>query len=460
MRIKTAVPLTLLLALVAALPAQAATRFVIRGAGFGHGVGMSQYGALGMAQQGRSYREILRHYYTDTSLGRLNRVTYVRVLVQSRGVIRFTGATTAAGRRLDPTRTYSAVASAGRVALRAPDGRLMGTAGVPLRISGRGTVTLLGSGRYRGALELRPAGRGLNAINAVNLEDYVRGVVARESPSSWPAEALRAQAVAARTYAITTSKNQPGFDHYNDTRSQVYGGVAAETLTTDAAVAATRSEVVTYQGRPATTYFFSTSGGRTENSEFGFPGGAAQSWLRSVEDPADRVSPRHRWGPITMTMSQAQRRLGGLVRGTFRSIEVTQRGISPRIVRAEVVGSGGRTRTDGPTLRARFGLNDTWAYFAVIETSGTGSPDRPSEGDDVGAGMAAALLRGRSAVTGTIRPARRGTRVVVQRRVGGRWQRVRTVRTGARGGYRAPVASAGRYRVVVNRLPGPAVDVR
>ena len=92
-------------------------------------------------------------------------------------------------------------------------------------------------------------------------------MVSRESPSSWPAEALKAQAVAARTYAITTSKAGDGWDQYADTRSQVYGGVAAETASTNAAVAATRGQVVTYDGEPVVTFFFSTSGGRTENVE-------------------------------------------------------------------------------------------------------------------------------------------------------------------------------------------------
>ena len=82
---------------------------------------------------------------------------------------------------------------------------------------------------YRGALEFRPGTfGGMNTINAVDVDDYVQGVVPLESPSSWPAEALKAQAVAARTYALTTTKSGAGFEHYPDTRSQVYGGVSAE----------------------------------------------------------------------------------------------------------------------------------------------------------------------------------------------------------------------------------------
>ena len=137
-----------------------------------------------------------------------------------------------------------------------------------------------------------------------------------ESPSSWPIEALKAQAVAARTYAIATSKGGAGFEHYADTRSQVYGGVAVETPTTNRAVAETAGQVVTYQGRPVVTYFFSTSGGRTENVENSL-GGTPQPWLRSVEDPYDDVSPRHRWKPVRMTLgaagAQAERPRQGLL---------------------------------------------------------------------------------------------------------------------------------------------------
>ena len=185
----------------------------------------------------------------------------------------------------------------------------------------------------------------MNAINAVSLEDYVAGVVSRESPSSWPLEALKAQAVAARTYAVTTSKAGAGFDQYADTRSQVYGGVAAETASTNQAVAATRGQVVTYEGEPVVTFFFSTSGGRTENVENTNLGTAPKPWLKSVADPYDGVSPKHRWGPIKLTLRAGRRASSsGLVKGRFKGIKVVRRGRSPRIVSADIVGTGGRTR--------------------------------------------------------------------------------------------------------------------
>jgi stage II sporulation protein D len=249
MKTRILAPLAALAALLAlAGPAIAAkTRFTVRGAGYGHGVGMSQWGAYGYATHGWGYQEILAHYYTDTAIGATGSRT-VRVLLQSTAVARFSGASAAAGKRLDPALTYRVRRgrTAGTVELLSPAGKRMARATAPLRATGPAPLLLGGSGRYRGALEFRPSGTmGVAAINAVGLEDYVRGVVARESPSTWPIEALKAQAVAARTYAVTTSKAGDGFDQYADVRSQVYGGVAAETAPTDEAVSATRGEVVT-----------------------------------------------------------------------------------------------------------------------------------------------------------------------------------------------------------------------
>ena len=138
-----------------------------------------------------------------------------------------------------------------------------------------------------------------------------------ESPASWPAEALKAQAIAARTYAITTAKSA-AFDHYADTRSQVYKGVGIETASTNAAVADTRGQIVTYQGQPVVTYFFSTSGGRTESVENTSLGREPRPWLQSVEDEFDNVSPRHRWTTkLTMALGGDEARLArpGLVQG-------------------------------------------------------------------------------------------------------------------------------------------------
>jgi SpoIID/LytB domain protein len=266
-----------------------ASQLVIDGAGYGHGVGMSQEGALGFAEHGWSYTAILDHYYTGTTIGQAPPNTVVRVLLHGK-------------------------------------------------------------------------------VKRIALEAYVRGVVAAEVSSSWPAAALEAQAVASRTYAITAHAGGSKFDLYSDDRSQVYLGKAAETTATNAAVAATAGQIVTYGGQPAVTYFFAGSGGRTESVQNAFPGSTPQPWLVGVADPYD-AGPLHRW-TVTMSFAAAASRLRGLVSGSFEGIEVLKRGSSPRIVSAYVLGSRGRTLVSGPELAARLGLYDTWAYFGVKDSRG------------------------------------------------------------------------------------------
>jgi stage II sporulation protein D len=482
----------LLGALALAPAAPAASRLVIKGHGYGHGIGMSQYGALGFAQHGSGYKEILGHYYEQTSVAPLATRPDVRVLLQSGRRVVVSGVVAGAGRRLKATTTYSARNVGGRVALYSPKGHRLATADSPLRLAapGDGAFTLRGpaangtrDGRYRGALEVRASGSGVQAVNAVDLEDYVRGVVSAESPSTWPAEALKAQAVAARTYAVTTNVGSltDGIDQYADTRSQMYKGVAAEFPSTDAAVAATSGQVVVQNGKPVTTYFFSTSGGHTEDIQNSFVGALPRAWLKGVDDPFDSISPRHSWGPYTFSQARAQARLKGLVRGRFRGITVLQRGVSPRIVRAEVNGTNGVTQVTGPQLRARFGLFDTWATFTYISSNAKkkktktpsssggddGSTDTSSGGtatpgtDGSGGEVAAAARAHTAQITGTIRPAPRGRRLAVQRRLdGGRWRTVSATVVGHGGRYRVTVVGPGTYRVAMGDVTGPALDVR
>jgi len=449
--------------LVAAGSAQAASRLTVRGAGFGHGVGMSQYGAYGFAQNGFSYDEILAHYYTGTKLGSSGAKT-VRVLLQG-SVSRssFSGARSASGRRLNPASTYSVAhgSRAGTVKLLSASGRPLKTFTGVLKVrSAGGGVRLSGVGIYRGRLEYRAAGVfGVQAVNAVGMEKYVRGVVARESPSSWPAEALKAQAVAARTYALTTSKGGNGFDQYPDTRSQVYGGVPAETASTNAATRATRREVVTYDGTPVVTYFFSTSGGRTENVENTSLGTEPLPWLKSVRDPYDSASPKHRWGPYRWSLDTAARKLSGLVRGSLKGIDVVRRGRSPRIVLADVVGSAGRTRVTGATLRARLGLYDTWAYFSSIRTRRAREPRSilGLAGVDPQARLASRAGR---RLEGEVFPAVKGATVTLQRRERRGWRKVGAATTDSLGRYAYLADRPGRYRARYLIDAGPAVRLR
>lgn len=349
--------------LAAPAGAGAAKRWVIKGAGFGHGIGLSQYGAYGFAKKGSGYRAIVKHYYSGTEVGE-RASGNVRVLLrpyQSR--VKISGASAACGAKLSEKKAYTARRSGSKVVLRNKKGSRVAGCKV-LAATGGASVNLIGKGAYRGAIVVRPSSvpGTVNAINSLDMEQYLRGVIARESPSSWPLDALKAQALAARSYAAFGGVGGDGFDFYDDTRSQVYGGVRAETGRTNKAVAQTTDEVVLHKGKVAQTFFFSTSGGHTENNEFSFIGGTPQAYLRGVSDPYDDASPYHRW-TRKLSLGQMQAELGGLVRGKLRRIVVTKRGASPRIVRAKLVGSGGTTTASGPTLRAYLGLPDTWATF-------------------------------------------------------------------------------------------------
>ena len=345
-----------------------AKKWVVKGAGFGHGTGMSQYGAKGFAARGTPYSSILGHYYTGTTLGTAPSQT-VRVLLRPYlPSARFRGAGSACGVGLKPGKTYVAKRKGAGVVLRTKKGIRVAKCSGLLSATGAPTVELIGKGAYRGALEVRPSsvpGR-LNAINAVEIEDYLKGVVPKESPASWPLEALKAQAVAARSYAIATPVKGNGFDQYDDTRSQLYAGVSAEAARTNQAVDATRSQVVLYNGKVAQTFFFSTSGGHTENNEhssLGF-GGTPIPYLRGVPDPyeAEAGAPYYRW-KRKFSLGRMNSLLGSLVRGKLKKVIVTQRGASPRIVRANLIGSRGTTTVTGPQLRDQLGLPDTWATF-------------------------------------------------------------------------------------------------
>jgi SpoIID/LytB domain protein len=447
------------LAALAAAPAGAAERWSLRGAGWGHGIGMSQYGAYGFAKNGTGYRDILRHYYTGVSIDQRDG-NVVRVLLQpNRSAVTFRGATRAGDRELAEDSTYRATRSGSSVVLRSSTGRELERYDDVMTVSGGDAVKLngradngVGDGIYRGSLDVRVArGSGLNAINSLGLESYVMGVVGNESPSSWPAEALKAQAVAARTYALASNVGGRGFNQYADTRSQVYRGVLSETPSTMRATQSTAGEVVTYGGNVATTFFFSTSGGQTENIENAFPGSAPKPWLKGVKDPYDDASPYHRWGPFSYSRKGLGARLGSWVKGRFRRIDITQRGVSPRVVKARVVGSRGRTAVTGPQLRTRLGLRDTWLYVRRVRTRTSSA-----------GGFARAASRGRlpttiaGSVTGTNGP------VTLQRREGGRWVPftelpVRHTRDGLR--YELDVARPGAYRVIAGWAPGPVVRV-
>ena len=482
MRRLPAILVVTLAAGLAAPAAQGATSLVLRGAGYGHGVGMSQYGTLGFAQHGWDYRRILGYYYKGTAIGKLTTGPTVRVLLQS-GHSRYSvsGAASAGTLKLDPAIAYTVVLAQGQVVLRrgtkdlgTVDGtlRLMAPAGAALTLAGPAANGLTG-GAYRGAIDITRSGSGLIAVNTLPMESYVAGVISAEVSASWPAEALKTQAVAARSYAMTTNAGGLGdlFTQYADTRSQMYRGVHAETPATNAATKATAGEVVTYAGEPVVTYFFSTSGGTTENVENSFIGSDPKPWLKGVPDPYDGVSPSHRWGPLKFTLADATRRLSGYVQGRLKRIRVVQRGVSPRIVRAQIIGTRGTSAITGPQLRRAFGLRDSWIIFRTFSTDVTKkpavktpapvTPPTPAGGTKVGGpgptGGASAARAPRLMIAGRISPARRGRWATVERRRGTTWTRAVDVLLSGGGRYRSTLPGPGVYRVRFGDMTGPQV---
>ena len=446
------------------------TTLYMQGGGYGHGIGMSQYGAYGYALHGWNYQQILAHYYTGTALGTTNPAQTVRVLLGG-GSAAFAGATQAGGKQLNPSLTYDVVplANGSLKLVNQSNGKAVGTFKAPLTATGPAPLSVAGLGTYRGSLEFRPNGSGgVYTVNVVGLDDYVQGVIAAEMPSTWSAEALKAQAVAARTYAITTDVAGGFYNLYPDTRSQMYRGVAAETPATDAAVAATSGQIVTYNGAPAVTYFFASSGGYTENVEDAWPGATPDPWLRGVPDPYDNAGgdPYHHW-TRQMSLGAATKDLGKLVKGSLVGIRVTKHGASPRIMTASVIGTRGTVSVTGSQLEGAFGLLSTWATFTTISSSAgptpTAGPSRAESDLAIIAQMKRAFGQMDNAsqtLRGSIFPGRKGARATVEVRAGKHWRKSGVVRLGPGGRYSVRLAVAGVYRVVYRGLAGPSVDVR
>lgn len=347
--------------------ASAAVSWIVHGRGFGHGVGMSAYGAYGFAKQGKSYRFILGHYYRGTSIGTVDRVHVVRVLLDvAPADVEFSGATSACGERLDPRRSYEAHRNGGSVVLRSSGGKRLAGCGRKLRAAGRGKITIAGHGTYRGALETVPTesdAGSLNVVNALALEQYAKGVMPNEVPPSWPMEELKAHALAVRSIALTGNVGGNGFDLYSDTRSQVYEGLESEYDRTNEAVAATRGQVVAYKGDVAETLYSACSGGHTESAVNVF--GGSVPYLVGVPDPYDHYCPLHKW-TLEFTGPEISSRLGAYLKGRLKRVVITKTGVSPRIVTAKLIGTGGDSTVTGSQLSVALGGYDTWMKFQKV----------------------------------------------------------------------------------------------
>jgi len=360
----------------------------ITGRGYGHGVGLSQYGAQGRAADGQLAPQILSHYYQGTTLGTMSN-SQVRVLVlqafaasatnpvqvYGRGgawTIDGISATFPADARLRFTPTTSGTATTWRVTVTAASGSTLYSAAsaASLRIRpGSGTVLQLWSkpsayDHFRGVLRLigkTDATARVNVVNELPMETYLRGVVPAEVPATWPAEAVKAQAIAARSYAAYRLHPSTGtFDLYADTRSQMYLGKLVEKAGSDSAVSATASVVLrTPGGGIANALFSSTGGGATENNENVFVSATGQktagvySYLRGSMDrradgsPYDGASPYATWSTKTYTLAQFQAWFAADARtnvGTLVAIDLRDRGVSGRLISVTLIGLDGTTK--------------------------------------------------------------------------------------------------------------------
>lgn len=379
--------------------------FAFTGHGFGHGHGLSQWGSYGAAQQGLTGAQILDFYYPGTTTGTSGNPT-VRV-----SVVGVTGGVTvlptsrsgalAAIRDDQPTplalpsavngaavTQWRVLSTAGTQTLQGfwsnawqaypPTGGWSTTAAVGFR-GASGIVSALRSDGtvrdYRGDLVLQSAG-GVLAIDRVPLESYLRSVTPSESPASWPAAALQAQAVAARTYTVHSMSSSRPYDICDSTACQVYSGVAAYTIagslvrsyeaaSTDAAVAATAGQIRLYGGSPILAQFSSADGGWTSDG--------GEPYLPAQPDPYDGVVPNgsHSW---TATVSATQ--VGAAVGvGSATSITVNSRDGNGdwggRTTSVTITGVSGTVTETGTAFRMALGLQSEWWTLPV------GSPPNP-----------------------------------------------------------------------------------
>jgi SpoIID/LytB domain protein len=398
-------------ALVGSLQAGDSKTFRFYGSGWGHGVGLSQYGAYGLARRDWSHVRILDHFYRGTTVGAVPGAApevlrvgltwdhrTIHLLAQGGPVYLRSGSPTAENRFKIPNGYQWSVRATrrGRYRILNGKGKLIDVVGGPNRnlyAAYRGAGSRLripeaGHGYARGYVEFnayRPACSGscspwvLRAIAVVTPQDYVYGVA--EVPSSWPMEAMEAQAVAARSYGLAVaSHGQHRSDHgacncglYPSTWDQVYAGYDKETQGAGwvDAVKATRSQVVLYRGTVAMAVYSSSSGGYSESNEYSWFN-APIPYLRSVCDPGDytEANPNRTWSARFTGRVIGSRLWGyGYHVGTVTGFRSARRTTAGRIIAVTVTGTGGSdgksVRIAGPTLARMLGLRTDKVWINV-----------------------------------------------------------------------------------------------
>ena len=310
--------------------APASGSWIVDGRGNGHGHGMSQYGARGAAIAGLSATQILAFYYPGTTLTTLA-APAIRVWITDQGAYTTVGAqaglsvtgvgalpTTGISRwRLIPSGSGLALQRltttwATRKAGLPSTATFSSTTGVVRMFHGGGDSTV-----YRGSISAVRSGSGEITVNRLGLDDYVRGVIPNEMSSSWQAAAVRAQAVAARTYARYDIEHSGGaYDICDTTNCQVYRGKSSEASGSDAAVVATANKVLTYQGHAAFAQFSASDGG--------VMAAGGQPYLVAKPDPYDNAASGDPYLSMTRTVSVAYiASYYGLARAT--EIDITGR---------------------------------------------------------------------------------------------------------------------------------------
>lgn len=354
-------------ALLAPEPALAQTSYTFVGHGFGHGRGMSQYGAQGAALRGLSAQQILNFYYPGTQSTTVGGQIRVQLSADQDGETNVAGVAGLQVRWLSDGAVV-ALSAANRWRLRAVGGQtqlessdggawaLVATRSGAAELFAPGPLTLrtsAGDRTYRGALRQIDGG----TVNVLPLDTYLQGVVAREMPSSWKPAALQSQAIAARTYAVRLRQMFPSrsYDICDTTSCQVYGGKADEADSTNAAIAETAGQIRTYQGAPALTQYSSSSGGFTVSG--GVP------YLPAQADPYDDFpgNPVHTW-TREFPASALTQAFPGL--GEVADVSVTARAgggdWGGRATKVMVRGAKGSTTVSGATMRSRLGLRSDW----------------------------------------------------------------------------------------------------
>jgi stage II sporulation protein D len=420
-------------------PAGPNATFVVTGHGWGHGVGMSQYGAYGYAQHGFGYQKIVTHYYPGTELGPAPAAKIRVLLAAGNAKLKLSSAEDftvrdGVGDMHDVLAGTYTLTPALKIKV---DGKTKAAALPPPLLFQPGPAPLQLGRRYRGAIQVDATSGKLRAVNVVGLEQYLYGVVPSEMPFSWAPEALKAQAVVARSYALATRRSG-AFDVYPDTRSQVYLGLDHEKPSSNAAVDATAGKVLLYNGIVAKTYFYSTSGGRTASAQDVW--GTAVPYLVSVPDPYDSISPYHNWGPFTFSGAKLGRVLHA--GGTVVDLQTTLNS-SGRVTTLTAVTPSSERTFKASDLRRTLALRSTWFGVGVLSLTG------PST----------AVIYGSAArLTGV---ARGLNGVTLQQRLNGSWQAVGQVKAAKDGSLAVAVKPTVStvYRLATGKVTAGAARV-